>query len=90
MAAKLRLSVALLLGGVTSWTRVGLLEANGGDFHLGALSSTASVAVVVAAGAMVCLFVAVFILSWRRASQSVAPELEEADAAPESENEDDG
>jgi hypothetical protein len=41
---------------------------------------------------MVCLFVAVFILSWRRASQSVAHELEEADAdaAPASENEDDG
>jgi|TARA_Y100000294_G_C8451328_1_gene294798 hypothetical protein len=70
---KRKLGLALLLGAAVSWLNVGLSLAHEEDIHLGGLSRTASLAVIVAGLLLVGLFLGLFVLSWRRSNQSPVP-----------------
>ena len=70
---KRKLGLALLLGASASWLSVGLSLAHEEDIHLGGLSRTASVTIIVVGLLLVGLFVGLFVLSWRRSIQSSVP-----------------
>ena len=89
---KRKLVLALLLGVVASWLNVGLSLAHEEELHLGGLSRTATVAVIVVGVLVVGLFVGLFVLAWKRSTQASAPQHVEADGdmAPEIESRDEG
>ena len=62
---KRRLWLALLSGVAAQSLHTGLAEANGGELHIGNLSGTASVAVLVAVAVVVTLIATMFLLRWR-------------------------
>ena len=67
-----KLGLALLLGTAASWLNVGLSLAHEEDIHLGGLSRTASVTVIVVGVLLIGLFIGLFVLSWRRSLRSPA------------------
>ncbi len=74
-----KLGQALLPGAAASWMNVGLALAHTGEVHVGGLSNTASLAIIVAGGVLAALFLGLFILSWRRSIQSPVPPFGEGE-----------
>ncbi len=87
-----KVGLALLLGAVASSLNVGLSLAHPGEVHVGGLSSTASLAIIVAGVVLVALFLGLFVLSWRRSIQSSDPASGEGegDGAQEIDDGDEG
>ncbi len=77
---KAKLYLALLLGAVARGLHVGRSEANGGEVHIGNLSGTASLVVIVVGVAVAGLFIGFFALRWRQTAQSSRAQPEEGDA----------
>ncbi len=80
------LCLALVLAVTAVWMNAGASEANGGDVHIGELSGTASVVVIIAGGALVALFIGLFAVRWKQTARSSEAKNGE-DAGPDEEPE---
>ena len=89
---KRKLGQALLWGATASWLNAGLSLAHEEDIHLGGLSRTASVTIIVVGLLLVGLFLGLFVLSWGRSAQSSLPPSgeDEGDVAQELDSQDKG
>ena len=75
-----KLYLAVLLGTAATWLDLSLCEANGGDVHIGNLSSSASLAIMVIGVVGVGLFIGLFTLRWMQTRQASLAQPPEDDA----------